>query len=267
MKCRLRSLIVTSAGLGTLVIALPAAAGPVTVVSQNRSVHVAIPSIVEGEAAIDETLTAPDENPFVTSLDRSLNQAGQTNSASASQDSNFGNVSDSNFNVAASGDARYSATGLDGIVFADSNFELQFQLDESRDYTINGSGSFPDTGSGASDFSVTLTGPGGTVATFTKADFDPGNVDGAQINPTFNTSGTLAAGLYTLAADAAVSGGTNTNEIASSFAFTFAASADAVNPPQPPVPIPLPAGFGPGAAMLAGIAVLTARKHLRRGCA
>jgi hypothetical protein len=212
---------------------------------------VAIPSITEGEAPIDETTTAPDNNPFTASLDRTLNQQDQTNHALASQTSSFENTTDDLFTVAATGETRYSATGLSGIVFAESHFEVQFTLAEQRNYSLSGSGSFVDTSGGASAFLVTLTGPGGSVASFTKADFNPGNDDGATVSPPFSTSGTLDAGTYTLIAQSGVSGGTNLNEIVASYDIDFTASAE-VTPPPPPG-IPLPAGVGPGMAVLAAM--------------
>ena len=254
MRSRIRSLA-SSVGFCAAVtvgaIVAPYAWGdPVVVGSQNRTVHVAIPSIVDGEPAIDETLTAPDNNPFNQTLDRTLNQSGQTNHAFASQDSSFGEASNT-FTAHATGNTNYTATGLPGIVFSESNFSVTFTLAEARDYSLSGSGFFPDTGSGASNWAVTLTGPGGTVESFTKADFNPGLNDGAVVNSAFSATGSLAAGDYTLTGLSGVSGGTNLTEIASGFDLTFTATA-AGGPP--PTPIPLPPGVFPGAVMLLGLA-------------
>jgi len=259
MRSRVQLIVAAFTGLGSIaVLGVPGSeAGPVALIDQDRSVRVTIPSIVESEPNVDETLTAPDHAPFNVTLDRTLSQLEQTNHAFASQDSSYGNVGDV-FSVVAQGESQYSATGVPGIVFAESDFSLQFQLDEPRDYTINGTGSFVDTGSGASNFAVTLTGPGGTVASFTKADFDPGNLDGAVVNPVFDTGGTLDAGLYTLFATSGVSGGTNLSGIESSFGFTFIATAD-------PVIIPLPAAAGPGALALGILGLASARRFVRRG--
>lgn len=232
-----------------------ALAGPVVVGSQTRSVHVAIPSIVGGEPAINETVTAPDNNPFNQTLDRTLNQLEEVNHALASQNSSFGEAGDV-FTATSNGQTRYSATGVSGIVFAEQEFILQFTLDDTRDYTINGSGSFVDTSGGASNFSVTLVGPGGTVASFTKADFDPGLNDGTLVTPNFGTSGTLTPGAYTLTALSGVSGGTNSNEIAASSVISFSASA------QGGSVIPLPAGVWPGLVLLSSLELLAARKRL-----
>ena len=254
-------------------VAVSAAAGTafgaaVTVNSQNRSVHVAIPSIVTEEPAIDETVTAPDNNPFDQTLDRSLIQLEQNNRAVASQNSSFGETGDI-FSVLALGQAQYSATGVEGIVLSESTFELSFTLAEERSYTLSGSMSFPDTGSGASDTGVVLEGPGGTaVHSFTKADFNPGLNDGTQINPTFNESGTLAAGDYMLRAASGVSGGTNLTEILANFNVNFTAALDGEPPPPPPPPppgvIPLPAAFWPGAMMLGGLGAAALRKRRLR---
>ena len=254
--------VVAALGLSLAIAAVPARGAAVNVTSQTRTVHVAIPSIVEGEADIDETSTAPDNGTFDASLDRTLSQAEQTNHALASQLSSFGELADV-FTATAQGETRYSATGLEGIVFAESNFSITFTLAEQRDYTINGTGSFPDTGSGASNFSVILTGPGGTVESFAKADFDPALGDGTQINPTFGNSGTLPAGEYTLAALSGVSGGTNTTEILANFSVDFTATA-AGEPPPPPTGIPLPAAVWPGVMMLGGIGAALKKRVLRK---
>ena len=108
-----------------------------------------------------------------------------------------------------------------------------------------------------------LTGPGGTVQSFSKADFNPNNNDGAVINSPFNESGTLAAGDYTLSAVSGVSGGTNSTEIASGFDLTFTATA-AGEPPPPPAAIPLPPGVAPGLALLAGLALYAEGKRRLR---
>ena len=252
--------VVIALGLCFAIAAAPALGAAVNVTSQTRSVHVAIPSIVPAEPAIDETVTAPDNNTFDASLDRTLNQADQTNTALANQLSSFGELANV-FTATAQGTTSYSATGLEGIVFSESSFSITFTLAEDRDYTINGSGSFPDTGSGASDFSVILTGPGGTVDSFTKADFDPGLGDGTQINPTFNNSGTLTAGEYTLTADSGVSGGTNSTEILASFSLEFTATA--AGEPPPPGVIPLPAAVWPGVMMLGGLGVALRKRMCR----
>jgi hypothetical protein len=151
---------------------------------------------------------------------------------------------------------------LSGIVFAESDFSIDFTLDDTRDYNVSGSGSFPDTGSGASDFAVTLTGPGGAVFSFTKADFNPNNLDGAIINAPFNTSGTLTPGNYQLIANSGVSGGTNATETAATFQMSFTATAQDGGPG--PAPIPLPAGLVPGAVMLAGLGAMGLRKRFTR---
>ena len=244
--------------LGLAFLCTSAFGAAVTVDTQNRSVHVAIPSIDGVTPDVDETVTAPDASPFNQTLDRTLTQFEQTNHALASQTSSFSEPADI-FTVLALGETRSSATGVEGIVLAESNFSVTFTLAESRDYSISGTASFPDTGAGASDFSVTLTGPGGTIQSFTKADFNPNLNDGTQINPTFDESGTLAAGQYTLAADSGVSGGTNVNEILASYDVTFTASA---GEPPPPGVIPLPAGVYPGMIMLGALGVAAMRKRM-----
>src|SRR5687767_225002 len=83
-----------------------ALAGPVVVDSQTRSVHVAIPSIVGGEPAINETVTAPDNNPFNPTLDRTLNQLEEVNHALASQNSSFGEAANV-FTATSNGQTRY----------------------------------------------------------------------------------------------------------------------------------------------------------------
>jgi len=251
---RRRVLLLAALVIGlSLSIPRAAFAAAVTIDSQTRSVHVAIPSIVEGEAPIDETTTAPDNNPFTATLDRTLSQLEQTNHALASQDSSFGDTSDTVFTAHATGETRYSATGVTGIVASDSNFALSFTLPEDRDYSISGNGSFVDTTAGASNFSVQLSGPGGTIESFTKADFDPANNDGATVPATFSHTGTLAAGSYTLTALSGVSGGTNTTEILATYGVDFTATASGGPPPPPPAGIPLPAGAGPGLVLLAAL--------------
>ena len=242
-----------------------AGAAPVAIDGQDRSIHVAIPSIDPMEPAVDETVSAPDNNAFNQTLDRTLNQEGETNHAFASQDSSFGNAGNV-FNVAGNGQTRYSATGLPGIVFAESDFLLQFTLAESRSYSIIGSGSFVDTSGGASNFNVILTGPGGTIESFSKADFDPANGDGAVVTPNFSGAGTLAPGAYTLSAVSGVSGGTNSNEIQASFDFDFSATAKGGGGGDGGGnPIPLPLAAGPAAVLLLGIMARSARTRLRRG--
>ena len=260
-----RSLAVLSGLAVSAMPALPALGAAVTVTNQARSVHVAIPSIVELEPAIDETITAPDNNPFNQTLDRTLTQLEQTNSASASQESSFGELNN-NFIATATGTTSYSASGVEGIVSSDSDFSVTFTLAEERSYSINGSGSFPDTSSGASDFSVTLTGPGGPIDSFTKADFDPGLGDGTQITPTFSNSGLLAPGEYTLAASSGVSGGTNLTQILASYSMSFSAilEDDGTGPPPPPGGvIPLPAAVWPGLAML-GMGAAAVKRRSRQ---
>jgi hypothetical protein len=228
-------------------VVVPARGAAVNVTNQTRSIHVAIPSIT-ADPGIDQTVTAPDNNEFNETLDESLNQLDQNNSAIADQDSSFGELANV-FTATAHGSTQYRARGLEGIVFSESNFSITFTLAEARDYTINGTGSFPDTTSGASNFSVILTGPGGTtIDSFTKADFDPANGDGAQIDPTFDNSGTLAAGEYTLAAQSGVSGGTNTTGITAGFSVNFTATAadDGGGGGGGGGQIPLPAAVWPG---------------------
>jgi hypothetical protein len=249
--------VMSALGLSLALAALPAMGAAVNVTSQTRSIHVAIPSIAPPETDIDETVTAPDNNTFNETLDRSLNQQDQNNSAIASQDSSFSEAANV-FTATAVGETSYSATGIEGIVFSESSFSISFTLAEDRDYSINGSGSFPDTGSGASNFSVILTGPGGTIDSFSKADFDPANNDGAQIDPTFSNAGTLAAGDYTLTAQSGVSGGTNSTTIRANYNVTFIATA-AGEPPPPPAGIPLPAAVWPGMILLGAFAAMKKR--------
>ena len=248
-----------SVGMSVLALTEPAVGAPVAIVSQDRSVHVAIPSIVDAEPDVNETVAAPDNDVFNATLDRTLNQMGETNFAFAQQNSAFGNVGNV-FSVTGSGLARYSATGVSGIVFAESSFEVVFTLAESRAYTIGGTGSFPDTGSGASNFNLILTGPGGTVASFAKSDFNPNNNDGAFINtPPFGTTGTLAAGQYTLSAVAGVSGGPNAVPIMADVDFEFTATAEGDDGGGNP--IALPAAVWPAGTLLLGLA---ATLELRR---
>ena len=232
----------------------------VNVTSQNRSVHVTIPSLT-ADPGIEQTITAPDNNTFNETIDESLNQLDQSNQALAAQDSSFGELANV-FTATASGETSYKASGIEGIVSADSNFEIHFTLAEARDYTINGQASFPDTTSGASNFAVTLTGPGGTVDSFTKADFNPNNNDGAQIDPTFDNSGTLEAGDYILTALSGVSGGTNQNTIRAAFNFTFTATATdgGGGGGGGGSQIPLPAAVWPGAMMLGAGALAWKRR-------
>ena len=249
--------------LSLCLAAAPALGASVNVTSQNRSVHVAIPGLGD-IPAVDETVTAPDNGVFDETLQRQVIGADVVNTATASQLSSFGELDDV-FTATAQGSTSYAAAGTPGIVLAESQFSITFTLAEERAYTINGGASFPDTGSGASDFAVTLTGPGGTVHSFTKADFNPGLNDGTQINPTFSESGTLAAGEYTLAADSGVSGGTNLTEILANYNVTFTASLDDITPPPPPPGgvIPLPAAAWPGFMMLSGLGVAAWKKRRR----
>src|SRR4051812_44326285 len=89
-------------------------AAPVAIDSQARSIHVAIPSIDAMVPDVDETVSAPGNNAFNQTLDRTLNQMGETNHALASQNSSFGNAANV-FSASGSGETRYSATGLPGI--------------------------------------------------------------------------------------------------------------------------------------------------------
>src|SRR5687768_14922250 len=91
----------------SLATAAPAFGAAVNVTNQTRSVHVAIPSIVAEEPAVDETVTAPDDNTFDETLDRTLNQLDQTNTALASQLSSFGEL-DNVFTATAQGTTSYS---------------------------------------------------------------------------------------------------------------------------------------------------------------
>jgi hypothetical protein len=229
----------------------------VNVTSQQRFVDVRIPSLEEGPG-IDEFVAAPDNAPFDQTLDHTLNELAQTNSALASQVSSFGEVGDV-FTATAQGTTSYSATSMIDVpgagMDADSSFAVTFTLAEARDYTINGSASFPDTTSGSSNFRVALLGPGGIgIASFTKSDFDPALNDGTQINPTFGNSGTLPAGEYMLFAESGVGGGTNPTGILASYSMTFTATLDGTEPPPPGV-IPLPAAAWPGVMMLSGLGV------------
>jgi hypothetical protein len=252
----LRFVFRSSASFAALALfATPALAGPVVVDSQTRSVHVAIPSIVDGEPSIDEAVTAPDNNPFNQTLDRTLSQLEETNHALASQNSSFGEAANV-FTATSDGQTNYSATGITGIVFSEQEFILQFTLDDTRDYSLDGSGSFVDTSGGASNFAVTLVGPGGTVASFTKADFDPGLNDGTLVTPNFATSGTLTPGAYTLTALSGVSGGTNSNEIQASSVVNFTATAQGGG-----AVIPLPVGVAPGMVMLSSLGLIAARRR------
>jgi len=246
--------------LGLCLAAAPAFGAAVIVTNQTRSVHVGIPGL--DAPPVEETISAPDNGPFDETLERSVIEPTVTNAASASQNSSFGELADV-FTATASGTTSYSAGGTPGIVVSESQFSITFTLAEERAYTIQGGGSFPDTGSGASDFAVTLTGPGGTVQSFAKADFDPGLQDGTQIDATFSESGTLAAGEYTLAADSGVSGGTNLTEILASYDVTFTATLDDGTEPPPPGVIPLPAAAWPGVMMLSGLGVAAWKKRRR----
>jgi hypothetical protein len=238
------------------------AAAPVAINSQDRSIHVSIPSIDAMVPDVDETVSAPDNNAFNQTLDRTLNQMGETNHAFSSQNSSFDNAANV-FSASGASETRYSATGLPGIVFAESMFEVQFTLAESRAYSITGSGSFVDTSGGASNFNVILTGPGGTIESFSKADFDPANGDGAVVTPNFSGAGTLAPGAYTLSAVSGVSGGTNSNGIQASFDFDFNATA-AGGGDGGGNPIPLPIAAGPAGLLLLGIIARSAHVRLRR---
>jgi hypothetical protein len=263
MTTLVRSALVCLSALG--LSASAASAAPVVIDSQDRSIHVAIPSIDAMVPDVDETVSAPDNNTFNQTLDRTLNQMGETNHALAAQNSTFGN-SGNDFTISAQGQARYSATGLPGIVFADSNFSVQFTLSESRIYGISGNGSFVDTSGGASNFSIILSGPGGEIESFSKADFDPANNDGAVVVPDFvGAGGTLAPGTYTLSAVAAVSGGPNSNEIQASFGLAFLTSApgdgDGGGGGNP---IPLPPAVWPAGALLLGIVARAGTRRSRR---
>jgi hypothetical protein len=152
---------------------------------------------------------------------------------------------------------------LPGIVFAESDFELQFTLAEARPYTLNGSSSFVDTSGGASVFSVMLQGPGGEVFSFAKSDFDPANGDGAVVTPNFSTSGNLTPGAYTLTARSGVSGGTNITGVEASFDFDFSANAE--DGGSGGNPIPLPPALGPSAILLGAVVIASAHARRRRG--
>jgi hypothetical protein len=250
-----------------VVTAGPAAAGPVVVNDEAIIIRVQIPSIVEGEAGIDESQSTA-TSPFNATLDRTLSQSDQTNHAFASEDSSFGNAGDT-FTASATGATRYSATGVTGIVQSDSQFSLQFVvLNDARTFHVSGSGMFPDTSAGASDFQVSLihneaAGPGDTVFSFTKADFNPANEDGAMITAPFDLSGTLSPGGYQLDARSVVSGGTNINEVAASYQMTFTSTAQDNTNGGGGTPIPLPAGVAPGSLLLAALAARSLRKRRR----
>src|SRR5829696_429924 len=122
--------------LGFSLATIAAAAAPhafgaaVNVTGQTRSIHVSIPSIT-ADPDVDETVTAPDNNTFNQTLDRTLNQLDETNRAVASQNSTFGEAGNV-FTATAQGSTSYSATGLEGIVFAESQFSVTFTLAEER---------------------------------------------------------------------------------------------------------------------------------------
>jgi hypothetical protein len=265
---RVAPVVSSALGLALVVVTAPrpAWAGPVVINSQARSVHVAVPSIDPMVPDVDETITAPDNAPFLPVLNRTLNQMGQSNRASAIQDSEFANAANV-FSVRALGEARYDATGVSGIVFADVNFQVVFTLDTPRTYTLSGGSSFVDTTAGATNFNVILTGPGGGgggggVFSFAKSDFDPMNNDRAILTPALAASGTLAPGTYTLSAVAGTSGGPNEPELQATFDFTFDATQS--NDGGGGNSIPLPAAFGPAATLLFGLMGFSLRRGLLR---
>jgi hypothetical protein len=101
----------------------------------------------------------------------------------------------------------------------------------------------------AHNFDVALAGPGGTVESFDKSNFE-GNDDGAIITPLFSHPGTLAPGLYTLSGASGARGRINPDEIQASYLIDFTASNAA---------IPLPAAAMPATILLAGLGAVVAR--------
>jgi hypothetical protein len=239
-----------------------ASAAPVAINSQARSVHIFIPSVDPLAADIDETDSATEDGFFSATLSRTLEQMGQSGSAFALHDSGFDNAGDV-FSATGEGRVSCSATSLERIASAASAFELTFTLAEPRSYTLTGMGFFDDATKASSTFNVTLTGPGGTVASFAKLDFNPGP-DDTVITPPFGASGMLPAGQYTLSAATSASGAGNAIPSFGEFSFGFEATAAGDSGGNP---IPLPAAAGPAAVLLAGILARSARARLAPGCA
>jgi hypothetical protein len=241
---------------------------PVAIVSQDRLVHMRIPSIDPLVPGIDEFARAPDDNPFDAALDRTLSQMGETNSAFASQNSSFGNAGNV-FSASGTGRARYTATGLGGSVenvSAGSEFEVVFTLAESRLYSLSGSASFVDlmedeSTRPQSNFAAILFREEGNlfIESFDSGTFSPGNQDGAVITSTFSGSGTLPAGTYKLHVGVLTDGGPPTNENVASFEFDFTATAPGDDGGGNP--IPLPAAVWPAGALLLGVIARSARAH------
>ena len=103
----------------------------VNVTSQNRSVHVAIPSIVAEEPAIDETITAPTTTP---STRRSTARSTSSSRSTPRWPARLRRSASSPTSSPRRRRARRATArpGCDGIVSSESQFSITFTLAEER---------------------------------------------------------------------------------------------------------------------------------------
>jgi len=224
-------------------------AAPVSVISQTRSTHVFVPSNDDGVADKEASATAPDDSRFTSLLSKSQILPDEDANAKAFQNSIFAGIGNT-FTANAKGAVSYRSTGNRGIVEADSKFEIQFQVLDSSTYTLIGIGSYINTSSGASEFQVLLTGPDGTIAKLGELPSDPMGDATNLIHHSINMSGTLDPGIYTLSAEAGVSGGGDPT-ITAGYAFDFIAKDSSTVHP-----VPLPAAAGQSLILLSGLAAI-----------
>ena len=236
--------------------AMPAAAGSITLESQDREASISIVALSDlifetNTDSINQTVSAPDFGPFAVVLDETIDAEDpevfldQLSSARATQNSSFTEAG-SNFVAAATGTSRYSSEGTDQLTFADSDFEVVFTVDSPTDYILEGEGYYTDGASGAGGFSVNLfqTTYGDVYATNGFADSGP-DFDGMIETVAISDSGTLAAGTYTFRLTSGVSGGVTGGSVVDA---GYDVSLTLVN--TAPTPAALPAGLMLGSMLL-----------------
>lgn len=230
-----------------------ATAATVTLDSQNREVSVRIPALTDtingtNIDSIDEAIVATDFGPFLADLDRTVDitdpglGVDQLSTARSTQDSSF-TADGPDLLLQAAGSSRYSSAGTTEITFADSDFEVVFTVDDFTSFSISGSGTYTDTGGGASGFNVYITqfALGDVFTAFGNGSLGPDG-DGDLENVPFDHAGTLAPGTYTFRASSGVSGGPSGGN---TIFADYDATLRLVNV------IPTPAAF-PAAVMLLG---------------
>ena len=218
----------------SIAFAASAVAGPVKVISLQRTGHATITAAGETD---QESFTGPPTGNFhgqasgerllpvenvLFSFDAQADLFSQFNPGQFFTDSISANLGAS-IKLAfdedtGTGDASATASGT-------ALYQLIFQVDEPFDFTINRSGEFGETNGGVGSFEFSFSGPDGVIESADKTILAPGETDWDP-QP---LSGTLPAGQYELLISVASSG----DDLQTSNAH---ASFDL----QVAVPIPLP---------------------------